>query len=60
MYAGLVGVALIIKKLKKRSNDKVNGIISDGKSYDNGIPVEMYFLLLLILVILGLILGVFQ
>ena len=59
MYAVLVEVALIIKKDDKRSNDKVNSIISDEKSYDNGIPVEMYFLLLLILVILGLILGVF-
>lgn len=48
------------QKDEKRSNDKVNTIINDGKTYDNGIPVEMYFLLLLILVILGLILGVFQ
>ncbi len=59
MYAVLVEVALIIKKDDKRSNDKVNSNISDEKSYDNGIPVEMYFLLLFILIILGLILGVF-
>ena len=48
------------KSDKKRNGDKVKMIVEDGKEYDNGIPVSLYFLLLLILIILGLILGVFQ
>ena len=43
----------------KRSSDKVKTIIEDGKEYDNGIPVSLYFLFLLLLIIIGLILGVF-
>lgn len=48
------------KEDAKRSNDKANDIISNGKNYDDGIPVSMYFLLLFFLIVLGLILGVFQ
>lgn len=48
------------KKDTKRPKDKITSIINDGANYDNGIPVFLYFLLLLFLIILGLILGVFQ
>ena len=48
------------KKNVKRSADNIEKIITDGKNYDNGIPAETYFFLVFLLLILGLILGVFK